>query len=175
MPVIDKPNVSSAAQVLGKQLVGDADKLTIAELKDQYAAFKGALATPELKHAMDQFLAGADPQLAGLLGADKAVQAFDARKAQDAVWERFFARPDTRKELFVQVFGAAKVAEVPPRWEHLMDARQEGAQDGKLVYQLSMSKPGPPDPRGFDVLITEGIASAKVAIDPRDMSWSKLP
>jgi hypothetical protein len=172
MPTIaDKPNVA-AAQILGKQLVQDSGNLTISQLKDAYAGFRGALATPELKAEMDKFIAGADPHLAGLVGADKAVAQFDLKAQTDAVWGKFFAREPAKLELFTAVFGAAKVAEVPDGWKHLIEGRFDKEEGGKLIYGLTMSKPGPPDPRGFDVLITHGVASGKIAIDPKDMSWT---
>ncbi len=172
MPSIsDRPNVA-AAQILGKQLIDGSTNLTIAQLKDAYAGFRGALATPELKAEMDKFIAGADPQLAGLIGADKAHAQAELKGKTDAVWGKFFSKEDAKLQLFTAVFGAAKVAEVPDGWKHLIEARFETEEGGKLIYGMSMSKPGPPDPRGFDILITEGVAYGKIAVDPKDLSWT---
>jgi hypothetical protein len=174
MPSItDRPNVA-AAQILGQQLVDGSANLTINQLKEAYTGFRGALATPELKAEMDKFIAAKDPQLAGLVGADKANAQFDLKAKTDAVWGKFFGGEPQKIELFTAVFGAAKVAEVPDGWKHLIEARFKKEEGGKLIYDLSMSKPGPPDPRGFDVLITHGVAGGQIAIDPTDMSWKKV-
>jgi hypothetical protein len=171
MPSIhDKPNVA-AAQVLGKQLVADSSTQTIAQLKDAYAGFRAALASPELKAEMDKFLVGADPQLAGLVGADKAAGQFDAQKASEAVWGKFFARDDARKALFTEVFGA-QTAQTPGA---RMEAHQSGpAVDGKLPYDVSMWVKADSGMGGLDVLRVNTIAQAKLFIDPSDMSWTKV-
>ncbi len=160
MPLVTSQDANvRVGHAAAEAFVKEAKQSPLGEIRAEYDAFLQTLSQGAQKE-FDGYVLKNAPDVAAVLQLAPKLQQQDFAARSDAVWKANFAREDTNKAIFTDVFGAGLLV---GRERHQMDTRLSKGPNDEVIAELSVWKPAARQPAlGF---MTEGLGSAKLQFD----------